>query len=529
MSWVDDSLLLGCKTRLAALGIGWKGLEIMPVLSIAAGLFLAFTLQLVVYRAWLHPLSKIPGPVMNSVFNFPYIWRNNIRGLFVFDSVQVHRKYGPIVRIGPERILVDGEIAWPQVFSRRKADQGQFEKMMPTQPVMGNSMTNARYHVHLRQRRHISPAFSDASIKQQEPVVKGYIDLLMDRLQKVAEKGEPVNMVNWLNCTTFDIAGDLVFTESFRSLRNSAAHPWFAEIMESVRYISFQRFLDYYPLVRKLASLFVSTLGGKESPGRSHAKQKAQKRMDLGEEGPQGRKDMVSYMLRKTRDGQVVMRPEEVLENSVSLIVAGSETMSSALCAFWFYLAKNPRVYERLAKEIRRAFPSEDEIRMQKASQLEYLQACISEALRVYPPAAETPSRVSPGALIEGVYIPRGTLITVFQWATFRNPKHFREPDSFIPERWLSSSHPHYEERFKDENHAVFQPFSFGPRDCIGKNLALNELRLIISRILFKFDYELSEGQDDWHTKQRAFLMWDKGPLMVRFKKRQMTVGEASW
>lgn len=111
--------------------------------------------------------------------------------------------------------------------------------------------------------------------------------------------------------------------------------------------------------------------------------------------------------------------------------------------------------------------------------------------------------------------------MTTYQWATFRNPKHFKEPNSFIPERWLPASHPFYDERFKNDNQAVFKPFSTGPRDCIGKNLALNELRVIISRVLYRFDYDVMEGQDDWHQKQRLFTLWKKGPLMLRFKARE--------
>lgn len=69
----------------------------------------------------------------------------------------------------------------------------------------------------------------------------------------------------------------------------------------------------------------------------------------------------------------------------------------------------------------------------------------------------------------------------------------------------------------------IFKPFSFGSRDCIGKNLAVNELRVIISRVLYRFDYEVVAGQDDWHMKQKNFIVWEKGPLMINFKPRQIT------
>ena len=109
----------------------------------------------------------------------------------------------------------------------------------------------------------------------------------------------------------------------------------------------------------------------------------------------------------------------------------------------------------------------------------------------------------------------------MYQWATFRNPEHFAEPVSFIPERWLPLTDSRFDERFKQDNHAVFKPFGHGPRDCIGKTLALAEMRLIIARFLFRFNYTLAEGQERWHDGQRAFTVWDKGPLYLHLEARK--------
>lgn len=87
------------------------------------------------------------------------------------------------------------------------------------------------------------------------------------------------------------------------------------------------------------------------------------------------------------------------------------------------------------------------------------------------------------------------TVISVYQWATFRNPDKFVDPDSFHPERWLPETHPRHDAKYANDNRAVFKPFSYGPRDCIGKNLTYSEIRVIISRILFRCNFELEAGQ----------------------------------
>lgn len=77
---------------------------------------------------------------------------------------------------------------------------------------------------------------------------------------------------------------------------------------------------------------------------------------------------------------------------------------------------------------------------------------------------------------------------------------------------------------FANDNKACFQPFSHGTRNCLGKNLAYSELRVVVSRILFRFDYELAPGQEamDWLEKSKIFVVWEKPALNVRFVERQL-------
>jgi len=93
------------------------------------------------------------------------------------------------------------------------------------------------------------------------------------------------------------------------------------------------------------------------------------------------------------------------------------------------------------------------------------------------------------------------------------------DPDAFRPERWLQPSHPLYETRYARDNRTVFKPFSFGPRDCIGKSLAYAEVRIFVARLVLRFDWELLPGQEDWMSKQKTSVTWEKGPLMVRFRE----------
>ncbi|KND86588.1 Isotrichodermin C-15 hydroxylase, partial [Tolypocladium ophioglossoides CBS 100239] len=499
----------------------WHNGSLSRMLGLVLALVVAYGFAKAVYRIWFHPLSKFPGPPLLSATYLPYAYSNYIKGVWVKKMVGLHRKYGPAVRIGPNHIALDGSIGWPEVYGHRSAGKQEFQKMKGVFAADFESLIVAPRDIHRRQRRQLSHAFRDSALVQQESVISQYVDLLLTRLDVRAREGQAINIVQWLNFATFDIIGDLAFSEPFHSLQNNGYHPWILSIFQGIRGGSLARFFQVYPLLGMIVKTLSLSRNMKTSMKvRSHARDKARARMELGEEPIAGRRDFMTYMLRKTRDGGNGMSESEILATSPVIVIAGSETTATALAGFCFYVSRNPRVHALVVDEVRSAFAAEEEITMRSTTSLDYMQACIEEVLRVYPPASETPARVSPGDMVDGKFVPAGTRVSVYQWATFRNPDHFLEPESFIPERWLPEKHPRYEERFKADNRAVFKPFSYGSRDCIGKNLAYGEMRLVLARLLYRFDFELAFEQDSWHDSQRTFVVWEKGPLYLRLQPR---------
>ena len=101
------------------------------------------------------------------------------------------------------------------------------------------------------------------------------------------------------------------------------------------------------------------------------------------------------------------------------------------------------------------------------------------------------------------------------QFAAYRNPKNFHSPDSFIPERWLGE-----DEKSSKDNKQVLQPFSLGPRGCLGKNMAYHEIRLILAKMLWHFDLTLCPQSERW-ADQKVYSLWEKQPLMCRLTPRR--------
>ena len=107
------------------------------------------------------------------------------------------------------------------------------------------------------------------------------------------------------------------------------------------------------------------------------------------------------------------------------------------------------------------------------------------------------------------------TAVYVSQHATNHSTRNYTSPELYVPERWLGDV------RYKDDNRASLNPFSFGPRNCLGKNLAYAEMRLILAKVLFNFDLELVDKTNDWMKNQKVFALWEKPSLMVSLRPVQ--------
>ncbi|KAF3769327.1 cytochrome P450 [Cryphonectria parasitica EP155] len=497
----------------------------LKLVGIAAASALLWYILVLVYRVYFHPLAKYPGPKHLAATDIPWVYKEAVSGTTAREAVDLHKKYGPIVRIGPNRLAVDGAVGFPQIFQHRPGQPEWPKKRGFFGEQDELRLIGSAHEEHRRRRRQLGYAFSDASMKEQETFMKPYIDKLCQRFGEKAASGETFDLVKWFNFTTFDIIGDLMFSDSFHSLAGGDYHPWVLSIIEGIRGTAMIRAIDTFPLIGPFVRFFGSAASdiAANTETRTLASEKALLRKAQGE-APGGRKDFMTYMLKTDRDGHPGFTETEIIMNSADLVIAGSETTATSLSAMFWHLGlpKYRPIYDRLCDEIRSAFQSEDELDMKSVARLPYLQAVIEENLRMYPPAAELPPRISPGAKLNGEFIPKGTAVTTYQLATFHNPANFADPDTFRPERWLPASHPLYDPMFANDNRAACKPFSFGTRDCLGKNLAYSELRLVIARILYRFDFELAPGQEDWASEQPLFLVWVKPPLNILFKERQL-------
>lgn len=175
-----------------------------------------------------------------------------------------------------------------------------------------------------------------------------------------------------------------------------------------------------------------------------------------------------------------------------SLVVGGTEAISQWTAAVLYYLASNPDKAHILQDEVRSAFPGADgdkQIDFESTKTLHYLVATVEEGLRIYPPSAFGLPRVSPGAIVDGHHIPKGTTVQVPNFLLARSERYFSRPKEFHPERWLPRDHALYNQEFARDRKETSRPFSRGPRGCIAVNLSHHQMRYVHNLCTVDFPY----------------------------------------
>ncbi|KAF2641320.1 cytochrome P450, partial [Massarina eburnea CBS 473.64] len=436
------------------------------------------------YNLFLHPLSKYPGPRLAACSKYWYIWKWT-GGRWPFVTRELHDKYGDIVRIAPNELSFSNVESWNEIYGHANKGRKIFLKSdFYERGASYPSIVTARNpEEHRRQRKALSHAFSASALRDQEQIIHQYTDMFIGRLEE------------W----------KLAFGESFDAVKMGRSHPWVSTVMDTIREQDLMQHARDAPWLALIFPFFVpSGLMEKFKLNRQYTLDKVTTR--IKNQDKITRVDFFKHILEK---GDL---PRPGLDSNADLlIIAGSETTATCLSGITYWLHRNPDCLSKLKSEVRNNIASFDDITGDVAAKLPYLNAVIEEGLRIYPPVPFGLKRISQGAVVSEQYIPAGTTVSTPSWVAHHDKRYWKDPDSFRPERWI-------DEGFGD-NHGAFNPFSLGPRVCLGINLAYLEMRVILTKLIFSYDWEVVQDLD-WDKENVAYVLWKKPELRMRFHRR---------
>ncbi|KAL4880591.1 cytochrome P450 [Aspergillus karnatakaensis] len=484
---------------------------------------LALPVLRIIYNLYFHPLSKVPGPPSWAATRFPYSLAL-IRGTILQQFQDLHVRYGPLIRVAPNEVTVAHPDAYVEVFQPSKT-----RPYFPKNPIWwappgipdSITATNDR-EKHARIRRLLAPSLTTRAIRDLEGSVQKYINLLVDRLSELAKSQEDniaeVDMGPWFNYTTFDVFADVGFGESFDCLQHSKYHPWIELTLTSVKYGAYVFPTRFHPLIESiLQKLIPPSVNQMRADYLQQVADRVRRRLNFEFQRP----DVMSSFIGK--DGTTLLPMEEVTSNFLTLVVAGSETTATALTGTLLYLLDNQEILHRLNTEIRDSFESFSDITFDAVQKLSYLNAVLQEGLRLCPPVPWSGGRIVPegGETVCGTWIPGGTYISVQAYTIHRDPTLFHKSTTLIPDRWLPDASSNPDSPFFNDHRDSVQPFLVGPHACIGINLAWAELRTILAKLVWSFDFAAGQGENVPWEERKTYFLYERKPVHVRIKVRE--------
>jgi cytochrome P450 len=256
---------------------------------------------------------------------------------------------------------------------------------------------------HARYRRAFANAFSDKSLRDQAPIVEGYVDLLISKLRHT--RSETVDLEDVFQSLAFDIGSDLSFGESFGSIQMEKTHPWVEVAKDFGKGLALIASINQYPPIDQLLRFIIpKKILAKMKDHAMMSNAMSQKRLAMDTERP----DFVTPT-KKYVDAKGGIAPSEWDINLMIFVFASSETIATALTGIFREVVQHPGVLLRLSTELRSTFSSQEDINIASTAHLHYLNAVINEGLRLNPPVAiGAPPKVVPkgGDTVCGQFVP---------------------------------------------------------------------------------------------------------------------------
>ena len=313
--------------------------------------------------------------------------------------------------------------------------------------LLGNGLMASEGDQWRRQRRLLQSAFHRPAVEAFFPIYHQQATALADRWLQAAHAGQPVNVTEAVSETTLmAVLGALFSQDLDRVVEGDGRSPF--QMVSEQR----QRDLQFAVRFRALAGPIREIIAARRREQRFPA-------------------DLLSHcLLARDRSSGEPMNDKQLIDEILTLIVAGHETTAASLNWVWYLLAAHPESFQQLSDAAQQVaadvVPGWDTL-----EKLQPVAQVIQEALRLYPPGWLYTRRSLRGDRLAGYELPAGTDVFICSWLLHRHPAYWDRPDEFRPARFSP-------EQQAQRHRYVYLPFSAGPRHCIGESFAMAEMMI---------------------------------------------------
>lgn len=469
--------------------LSWTAVSLLCLIVI---LFLGYCL----YIQYIHmKYDHIPGPPRDGFFfgHTPTFLKTMSNDEVIHDKfLQWSETHGSVCRLNALHyvfFLVTCPEGTKEILMSAKYPKDKFvyKKLFNLfgQRFLGNGLVTAQDHEQwYKQRRMMDPAFSSLYLRGLMGTFNERAEKLTAKLANAADNQTDVTMLQLFNFVTLDVIAKVAFGVDLNLLKGSPFPKAIETCLKGMIYYARDRFFEWNPKnytfikeVREACHL-LRTTGAEWINNRKAA-------MQNGDDVP---KDILTQIIKSAGKEKSVTKEDEelMLDNFVTFFIAGQETTANQLAFCVMELGRHPDILEKVKKEVDDVIGMKWEISYDDLGELIYLSQVLKESLRLYPPAPGTSRDIPEDIVIDGIRIPRGTSCFFSSYTAGRMEKFFKDPLTFDPDRFHPDApKPYY----------CYYPFALGPRSCLGQNFAQMEAKVIMAKLIQRFDFTLVPGQ----------------------------------
>ncbi|KDQ63971.1 hypothetical protein JAAARDRAFT_165949 [Jaapia argillacea MUCL 33604] len=465
------------------------------LLLIAVPSLVAYIAFVVIYRLWISHLATIPGPWYAAISDF-WLTTHVVRLQQCKIIHQLFELYGPVVRVGPNKVVFRDTNTMRSVYTVHKFDKSSYYKSLLTNNN-DHAMTTLEHAPHAIRRKAYATHYNLANLSLFQPEMHDSALEVLTTLDVIAASRSVdclalfrQMMVDVVCASSFGqgagaLARWAVDGEGFlamaindfpkRGILRSKVPTWAWKLVCSIPNRKFQRLCDSDKILADFVTAKVFETSSHITSGK----------VDDSDKVPLLHR-LLRYRVAPSND---LMSERDIISECMGHLIAGSDTTSITLSYIFWELSRRRDIAKKLQDELDEAMTDPRVIPEISVLQgLPYLNALIKEGFRLYGAGPSLLERVVPsgkkGAIDEafdlmGYALPPGTIVATQAWSLHRDAAVFASPETFLPDRWLDGNDARMAQHL--------MPFGTGSRVCGGQNLAHLMLKITIAAVARNF------------------------------------------
>ncbi|RFU72325.1 cytochrome p450 [Trichoderma arundinaceum] len=463
-----------------------------------------YSVYVVIYRLWFSPLAKFPGPKFAAAtFWYEFYYDYWLDGQYLFEVEKMHKKYGPIIRVNPNELSIHDPDFYNEIYvTESKRRTNSYDVFCKGIDFDGSHLLTTDHDLHKKRRKPLEGFFSRKGITQLQPMLAEVALHLESRFRELEGKNTVIRLDHAFSAFSGDIIGRICLGTGDRGSHGDRflddpnfASDWYNVIHTIVR--SIPLFTGFPQIIQVLSLLPENFLLWRALQ---------QIRLANSDQSKKDANDISIFRHIANSDMPEEERTEERLAKEAQVLLGGGTASTARTIGFAsYYILSRPELRSRLEAELKEPMANWPQ-QVPTWAELEHLpllQAIIKESLRLSYGVMHRLPRVFPDQPIQykDYVIPIGAPVGMSAYLMHSDPQVYPNPGEFTPERWMGDVSP--------AMYRSYVPFCRGSRNCLGMNLAMAEMSLILA-VLYRSNgpkLELYETDESDVKQAHDFLI----------------------